>query len=392
MAAAHPDPFSLTLDELRRRTSQKWRYYPAEAIPAWIAEMDVIPAEAVIDAVTHAMTTGDTGYSMSGGYLAAMADFARDRWDWEFDPSEGTGVADVMSGIGALIRSLTEPGERIAISPPVYPPFFEVIATNDRQVVEAPLTEDGRLDPSTIERAFRSGARVYLLCNPHNPTGVVHRRDELAELAELAADHGVRVLSDEIHAPLVYSRATFVPYLTVPGTQSAFSILSASKGWNLAGLKAAMVIPGAEGVDVVRSWPHLVTDGATHIGVIAQTAALRDGRDWLDAVVAAITRRADELADLVRDRLPGVGYRIPEATFLAWLDLGGRGMGDDPAAVILRRGRVALTSGTWFGDAGRGFVRLNMGTSAEILGAIVDGIAAATAGETTPPSPAADLR
>ncbi len=135
-----------------------------------------------------------------------------------------------------------------------------------------------------------------------------------------------------------------------------------------------------------------MTDGATHIGVIAQTAALRDGRDWLDAVVAAITRRADELADLVRDRLPGVGYRIPEATFLAWLDLGGRGMGDDPAAVILRRGRVALTSGTWFGDAGRGFVRLNMGTSAEILGAIVDGIAAATAGETTPPSPAADLR
>ena len=106
MAAAHPDPFSLTLDELRRRTSQKWRYYPAEAIPAWIAEMDVIPAEAVIDAVTHAMTTGDTGYSMSGGYLAAMADFARDRWDWEFDPSEGTGVADVMSGIGALIRCM----------------------------------------------------------------------------------------------------------------------------------------------------------------------------------------------------------------------------------------------------------------------------------------------
>ncbi len=379
MAAAHPDPFSLTLAELRGRTSQKWRYYPPDVIPAWIAEMDAELAAPVVDAVTRAMAMGDTGYSMSEGYREAMAEFAHDRWGWAFEPSEASGVADVMTGIGALLRALTRPGDPVVVSPPVYPPFFEVVTTMGRRVVEAPLADDGRLDPDALEAAFRTGARVYLLCNPHNPTGVVHRRDELTDLAELAAAHGVHVLSDEIHAPLVHHGVEFVPYLTVPGTESAFSLLSASKGWNLAGLKGAIVVPGDEGRRIVRGWPHLVTDGATHLGVIGQTAALRDGRDWLDAAVAAIARRATELAGLVAERLPGIGYQVPEATFLAWLDFRGRGLGDDPAAVILERGRVALTSGSWFGDAGRGFARLNMGTSSELLGAIVDGIRRAVA-------------
>lgn len=374
MAADHPDPFSLTLDELRARTSQKWRYYPDDVIPAWIAEMDVTLAAPVVDAVTRAMAMGDTGYSMSEGYREAMAEFARDRWDWTFEPSEASGVADVMTGIGALIRALTRPGDPVVISPPVYPPFFEVVTTMGRRVVEAPLADDGRLDLDALESAFAAGARVHLLCNPHNPTGVVHTRDELTRLAEIAAAHGVHVLSDEIHAPLVHHGVAFVPYLTVPGTESAFSLLSASKGWNLAGLKGAIVVPGADGRRIVRGWPHLVTDGATHLGVIGQTAALRDGRDWLDAVVTSIARRATELGGLLDEHLPRVGYRVPEATFLAWLDFRDLGMGDDPAAVILERGRVALTSGSWFGGAGRGFARLNMGTSSEILGAIIGGI------------------
>ena len=378
MDTPHADPFTLTLEELRRRTSQKWRHYPADVIPAWIAEMDVLPAPAVIEAVAEAIRTGDTGYSMSEGYRAAMAGFARDRWGWSFDPDEACGVADVMSGIGALIRALTDPGDAVVISPPVYPPFFEVVATTGRRVVEAGLGDDGRLDPAALEDAFRDGGRVYLLCNPHNPTGVVHRPDELARLAELASEYRVHVLSDEIHAPLVYRRAAFTPYLSVPGTASAFSILSASKGWNLAGLKAAIVVPGADGVDTVRAWPHLITDGATHIGVIAQTAALTAGGDWLDAVVDAVERRADELAVLLREHVPGIGYRVPDGTFLAWLDCRELDLGDDPAAVILERGRVALTSGSWFGRAGRGFVRLNMGTSADLLGRIVQGIARAS--------------
>lgn len=366
-----PDPFTVTLDRLRQRTSQKWRFYDEDVLPAWIAEMDVMPAEAVTAAVIRAMEMGDTGYSMSEGYREAMAEFAANRWSWHFDPATSTGVADVMSGIAAVIRSLTRPGDRVAVSPPVYPPFFEVVRTLGRRVVTAPLREDGRLDLDALDATFATGPSIYLLCNPHNPTGVVHTRAELTALADLSARHGVRVISDEIHAPLVFSDATFVPYLSIPGTASAFCVISASKGWNLAGLKGAMVIPGGDGINVVRSWPHLITDGATHLGVIAQTAALRDGRDWLDAVVAAIGQRAQQLSDLLARHIPQVGYRVPEGTFLAWLDFRALGLGDDPATALLEPARVALSSGNWFGTPGNGFARLNLGTSAEVLEAIV---------------------
>ncbi len=171
---------------------------------------------------------------------------------------------------------------------------------------------------------------AYLLSNPHNPTGTVHSADELTGLAEVAARHGVRVLSDEIHAPLVYATSTFTPYLTVPGSERGITVTSGSKAWNLAGLKAALVVPGGDArADVARLHP-FVTFGASHFGVIAQTAAYRDGRAWVHQLVDELDANRTLLADLVREQLPGARLLLPESTYLAWLDLRPLGLGDRP--------------------------------------------------------------
>jgi len=365
---AHPDPFSVPLERLRERTSQKWRTFEPDVLPLWVAEMDVAIAEPVVEAVTRAMRLGDTGYPMPAAYIESMRRFAADRWGWEFDAANARGVADVMTGIGHIIRDLTAPDARVAVSPAVYPPFFAVVNHTGRTLVEAPLGDDGRLDLDAIDRTFADGVAIYLLCNPHNPNGTVHTREELTALAESAARHGVRVIADEIWAPLVLPGDEHVPYLTLPGTETAFSLVSASKGWNLAGLKGAMVVAGDGGRRLLAGWPHLVTDAACHLGVIAQVAALEHGGDWLTAAIARIDANADLLAGLLADHAPGVGYVRPGGTYLAWLDLRAHpGLGDDPAEILMREGRVGLSPGPWFGTQGRGHARLNLATSPEIL-------------------------
>ena len=368
-----PRILDVSLDTLRReRTSIKWRRYDADVLPLWIAEMDARPCPAVAEAVTAAMARGDTGYAGDEGYAAALAELAEAEWGWAPDPRAMVRVTDVLTGIAHLTRLLTEPGGPVVISPPVYNAFYDVIASIDRQVVEAPLTAQGRLDLDVLDTTFAGvtagGQRAaYLLSNPHNPTGTVHSADELAALAEVAARHGVRVLSDEIHAPLVYASSRFTPYLTVPGSERGIVVTSASKAWNLAGLKAALVVPGGEArADVARLHP-FVTFGASHFGVIAQTAAYRDGRAWVHQLVDELDANRRRLAELVREQLPGARLLLPESTYLAWLDLRPLGLGDRPGATVLERGRVAVSDGTTFGMVGAGHVRINFATSPEIL-------------------------
>ncbi|MET9972797.1 aminotransferase class I/II-fold pyridoxal phosphate-dependent enzyme, partial [Streptomyces sp. NPDC006356] len=201
----------------------------------------------------------------------------------------------------------------------------------------------------------------------HNPTGTVHTADELAAVAALADRHGVRVVADEIHAPLTATGADFVPYLTVPGGESGLSLMSASKAWNLAGLKAALAIAGhAAAADLARL-PEEVSHGPSHLGIIAHSAALRDGTAWLDALLAGLDDNRRLLADLLAEHLPAITYRPGDATYLAWLDCRALDLGDDPADVFLRRGRIALNSGIPFGTGGAGHVRLNLATSPELI-------------------------
>ncbi|MEV4500354.1 aminotransferase class I/II-fold pyridoxal phosphate-dependent enzyme, partial [Micromonospora arborensis] len=239
-----------------------------------------------------------------------------------------------------------------------------------RRIVEAPLGGDLRIDLGTLEDAFRqarAGGRpaAYLLCSPHNPTGVLHTADELAAVAGMADRHGVRVVADEIHAPVVLGGAGFVPYLSVPGAENGLSLMSASKGWNLAGLRGALLIAGPAAAEDIARVPFEAS--TSHLGVIAHTAALRDGGAWLDALLIGLDDNRRLLSALLSEHLPAIRYHPGQATYLAWLDCRALGLGDDPAAVFLDRGRVALNSGLTFGTGGVGHVRLNLGTAPELI-------------------------
>ncbi|MFD4577694.1 MalY/PatB family protein [Streptomyces sp. NPDC058417] len=373
-APGEPNPLrALGLDRLRRRTSMKWRTHPDDVLPLWVAEMDVPLAEPVVRAVTDALALGDTGYPAGTAYAEALAAFAAKRWDWHGLAVERTAIVpDVMMGAVEMLHLVTGPGDPVVLNPPVYPPFFQFVAHMDRRVTEAPLGPDGRLDLDAVARAYRTataggGRAAHLLCSPHNPTGTVHTADELAALAALADRYGVRVVVDEIHAPLTGDGTAFVPYLSVPGAENGLSLMSASKGWNLAGLKAALAVAGPAAAADLARLPEEVSHGPSHVGVLAHTAALTDGTAWLDALLSGLDANRRLLRELLAEHLPQVRYQPGESTCLAWLDCRALGLGDDPAAVFLERGRVALSAGPDFGTGGAGHVRLNLATTPEIL-------------------------
>ena len=380
------DPFAgLDLAQLGRRTSIKWRQYPPDVLPLWVAEMDVHLAPPIVEAIVDAARRGDTGYPVGGVLVEAMVSFAARRWGWTIDPTTVSVVPDVMAGIVEVLAIVTEPGDAVVVNDPVYGPFRSFVLNHGRRIVEARLTDDDRLDAERLDAAFataRTGGRpaVFLMSNPHNPTGTVHTADELRTVAELAARRGVRVVVDEVHAPLVHEGSTFVPYLTIPGGERGFSLLSASKAWNLAGLKAAVLVAGEAARDDLARIPPEVGFGASHLGVLAQAAALREGTPWLDSLLPALDANRQALATLLATHLPAVRYRPPAATYLAWLDCRELGLGADPAAAFLERGRVALSPGPSFGSRGDGFARLNFATLPSVLEEAVVRMGAVAAG------------
>jgi cysteine-S-conjugate beta-lyase len=375
------------LSELRRRRSAKWRTYPADVLPLTVAEMDFALAPPIRTALREAVDASDAGYSAAvPGLGEAYAGFAARRWGWDVDPGAVTAVTDVGVGVVELLRVLTRPGDSVVISPPVYPPFFDWVPEAGAQLREVPLARDDdggrRLNLPAIEAAFAAHPAVYLLCNPHNPVGRVHTGDELVALVRLARHYGVTIVSDEIHAPVVLPGATYTPLLTVPGAAGvAVSVVSASKAWNLAGLKCAAVVTAAPAMAaVVDRFPPDARWRTGHLGVIASIAAFTDGTPWLDALLHTLDARRTQLGELLRTRLPMITWHPPEATYLAWLDCTKLGQDDEPHRLFLDRGRLAVERGLRFGAAGAGHVRLNFGTGPEIIEEAVQRMSAAVAG------------
>jgi cystathionine beta-lyase len=382
----------LTLDELRRRTSVKWRAYPPDVLPLFVAEMDTPQAPFVVDAVMRALAVGDTGYELGTGYAEAFAPFAERRWGWAPDVGTSRTMPDVMVAIVEVLRVLTAPGDSVIVTPPVYPPFYGFVRNEGRQVLEAPLTDSWRLDLDALEDAFAratgavphgvgpgSGRRaVLLLCNPHNPTGTAHTRSELEAVLALADRFGVRVVSDEIHAPFTSAGAPFVPVLTVPGSERAVAVHSASKAFNLAGLRAAVAVAGPEASDDLRRIPEEAGHAVNHLAVVAHAAAYRDGDAWLDALVAGVARNRALLERLAAEQLPSVRVQPGEATYLSWLDFRDAVASDvDPHRFLVRHAKVALEDGRDFGARGARFLRLNLATNQAILTEAVRRMAAA---------------
>ncbi len=398
---ADVSPFDLTLDQLRLRTSAKWRAAGPDVLPLWVAEMDVLAASPVVEALREALDRGDTGYAFGTGYAEAYAAFAAERWGFGgFEPARSAVVPDVMLGAVELLKLVTGPKDVVVVTPPVYPPFYAFAEHLGRQVVEVPLTADRRLDlpalADTFATAVARGRAAFLLCNPHNPTGTVHSVEELASVAAAAEATGVRVVADEIHAPLVLPGATFTSYLAVPGGGGGLVLVSASKAWNLPGLKAAVAFAGPDAADDLARLPEEVSHGPSHLGVLAHTAALRHGGQWLDGVIAGLDRNRGLLGDLLGARLPTVHWAPGAATYLAWLDFGdvpelslavGSGApsrGDTSARVgaaawFLEHARVLLSSGPAFGSGGERCARLNFATSAAVLSEAVERMSEAVA-------------
>jgi cysteine-S-conjugate beta-lyase len=370
MTAVEPLPVA-PLETLRKRRSQKWRTYPDDVVPLAVAEMDFDLAPPIAAALREAIDQSDTGYPAAIPSLGlALARFAGERWGWDIDPVAVTAAADVEVGVIELLRILIRPGDSIVVCPPVYPPFFDWVPEAGARLDQVPLV-DGRLDLAGLGRAFALRPAAFLLCNPHNPVGRVHTREELTEVLRLARRYGVTVVSDEIHAPLVLPGATFTPILTIPGAaEVAVSVVSASKAWNLAGLKCASVVTASRRMaTIVDQMPARIASGPGHLGVLASVAAYAEGGHWLDRLLATLDDRRTLVGRLLAERLPTVSWRPPEATYLAWLDCAAIGPSDVPWRHFLEVARVATVPGPSFGLFGSGHVRLNFATSPEILDA-----------------------
>jgi cystathionine beta-lyase len=377
MADIWADPAALA-----RRQSVKYRRYPPDVLPLWVAEMDVELAEPIRARLAEAVAASDTGYMNPGRLAESFAAFAARRYGWSPDPGRMMIMPDVMRGVTEMLRVTTEPGDAVLVNTPAYPPFFTFVADAGRRIVTSPLAEtaDGyRLDLQRLEDAFAAGVRAYLLCNPHNPTGIVLTRAELLAIAELADLYQVQVIADEIHAPLIYPGAAHTPFasLDAPAARGAVTMVSASKAWNLAGLKCAVLVAGEDSWADAERISADVPYGASLYGVLAGQAAFDAGEPWLETVLDALDGNRRLVAELLAEQLPEVGYRPPQATYLAWLDFRPLDLGDDPSVLLRERGRVALSDGPSFGAEGNGFARLNLASAPERLAEAVRRMVAA---------------
>ena len=342
------------MDDLLARGSEKWTKYPPDVLPAWVAEMDFALAPPVRDALVRAVESGDLGYIGNvDGLIEAMYYFYDRRLGWDLEGQYIALAADVMVGFKELLLVHTQPGDGVIINPPAYPPYFKDIAHVGRRVVEVPLLDDFGVDVDGLDRAFGAGAKALLLCSPHNPSGRVYTKDELAAVAAVAEAHGALVVVDEIHAPLTFG-TTFTPWQHV--LEGGTVLTSASKAFNVPGLKLGFVVgEAASALDETLQYH------AGYAGVVAAEAAFADGDEWLDETIATIAANQRALPELLPE-----GVRLahaPDASYLAWLECDF----DDPFERFLERGRVALQEGARFGAAYSRYVRLNVGTRPDLV-------------------------
>jgi cystathionine beta-lyase len=374
---------AVDLGALRRRRSAKWTAYPDDVIPAWVAEMDFPLAAPIRERLLDRLDAGDLGYPSAErcGAREALRDWLDRSYGWAPDTDAIVVLPDVVRGLELAVLVHTAEGDAVAVPTPVYPPFLAVVRQSGRRLVEVELARSAggfALDLDAIERALGDGARMVLLCHPHNPTGHTNEPGDLALLAELAVAAGATVVSDEIHAPLILDGAGHVPFAMVSEAAAACSVTvtSASKAWNIPGLKTAFLIAEDPAMMApVRELEPRVRHGCSILGLEATIAAYGSGGPWLEAVLATLSRNRDIVVRAVAETLPGVAVVPPRATYLAWLDCSELALPDGPYEFFLERARVALSDGAHFGLGGAAHVRLNFATARGVLAEILERMA-----------------
>jgi cystathionine beta-lyase len=375
------------LEDLRRRRGSKWTAFDAEVLPAWVADMDFPIARSIEEAILDVLERNDVGYPGEPTLQALATAFAQrmsDRFGWQPDPARVMPVGDLIQALIASVATFSQPGEGVVVQTPIYHPFLKIVAAFGRRLVDNPLVagrERYEMDLDHLREAIDDGTRLVLFCNPHNPTGRVFERRELEAFAALALEHDLVVISDEVHADLVYEGRAHVPLASLGPEIAArtITLTSATKAFNIAGLKCAVIHFGSE--ELMAHQTRVFADrllGIPNIfGIEATLAAWREGGEWLEAVLAQLDANRSEVAGFLSKRLPGVGYRLPEASYFAWLDCGGLGLASRPYEFFLSDARVAFGDGREFGGQAAQFVRLNFATTPDVLQQILDRTSAA---------------
>jgi cystathionine beta-lyase len=372
----HAADFDLIdLARLRGVGSLKWTLFP-ETIGAFVAEMDFGTAPEVTAALHAAVELGAFGYlpdSLSAAMAQAGASWHRTVYGWDITADQVHPIADVVAGLQLAIEHFSRPGAPVILPTPAYMPFLSVPLMMDREIIQVPLLEsdDGfRMDLEGLDAAYRAGGHLLILCNPYNPVGKVFTSAELAAIAAVVERHDGRVFSDEIHSPLVYPGGRHVPYASLSPVTAGHTVTStsASKAWNLPGLKCAQLIVSNDAdAEIWERIGQLASHGASTLGVIANTTAFTEGLPWLQSVVGYLDTNRKLLADLVAEHLPGVRYCPPQGTYIGWLDCRPLGLDVAPADFFREHAGVALTDGADCGEAGVGHVRLVFATPRPIL-------------------------
>jgi len=377
---------ALSAEHLRARGGAKWTGVGGGGLGAGLAEMDFPVARAIVETLVAEVATARFGYLgpvLAEEMAAACAAWQRERYGWRVAPSDVHPVADVQAAFEYAVRCFSRPDSPVVVPTPGYMPFLATPAAHGRVVVPVPMARAGNrwaLDLDGLAAAFRAGGHLLVLCNPANPTGRVYTRAELTAISDVVEAHGGRVFADEIHAPLVYACHRHVPYASLSPATAAHTITatSATKGWNLPGLKCAQVIvSNPADAETWRRIEPSTAFGASPLGAVATTAAYTAGGEWLAGVVGYLDRNRRALGELLAVHLPGVLWEPPEGTYLTLLDCRGLDLPCSPGEFFRRRAGVLLVDGSECGEAARGHARLNFATPLPVLTELVARMGAA---------------
>ena len=361
------------LTELGKLHSSKWLRYPADVLPLHVAEMDFEVDPGVRAVLAEMIAKSDLGYlGPIPEVPEAFVGFAQRHWGWTPDAAQIRMTTDVGVGVVEVIRALSKPGDKVIINSPVYHSFYMWLDELHLTTVDAPLIHEGdvwRLDPAAIEAQFKAGARFILLSSPHNPAGRIHTLEELTAIAELSNKYNAYVISDEIHAPLTYTDAKFIPYLSIPAAQRrGIVVTSSSKAFSLAGLKAAIIVTqNQEMFEELNAMPEANHWRASLLGGFAMAKCFKDGDKWLAETMAQLDHNRKLVKELLAKYLPAAKYVIPESTYLAWIDISCLNLGDNASDLLIENNKVAFNPGTEFGAQFGAYIRLNFATSPDII-------------------------
>ena len=376
------------LSVLQTHRSEKWRGFAKDVLPLPVAEMDFPVAEPIRAILTELVANSDLGYLGPIPELGlGFKKFAQERWNWELDESQVRAATDVGVAVVEILRVMTQPGDSILINSPVYHNFYNWINETKLNKVDVPFQRTGdeaanpwEIDWAGIEKAYASGIKVHLLCSPHNPLGRIYSKEELLKFVGLAQKHNVLIISNELHAPLTYKGNQYTPILSLGENARKVSIVvsAASKGWNIAGLKCAIIVTQDPVLFArLNEMPLAVHYRSSLLGAFATAVAFSDCGDWLDDVVSQLDENRYLIENLLTAKLPSVRYHIPDNGYLAWLDLESLKLGVDPSKVLLEKGRVAFNPGHTFGAQCSQYIRLNFATSPVIVTEAIERIARA---------------